>query len=167
MILDILIKMIKWNSLDFKAKFMLDIDWWCTNENLELEVSMSGNIRVWITSNFSSSAASFSAMIIEAAYLIPIFFIKNKWAVLGLLTPLGIACFIFNGVPYAFVGVVSKESEIGTMMGILNIFSVVGQQATNWVLGSEIGAAIMCIFIIVPEQNETLDNDDIPQDEQL
>lgn len=124
---------------------------------------------------------------IEAGCLIPIFFNQNKWAALGLLTPLGIACSIFNGVPYAFVGVVSKESEIGIMMGILNIFSVVGQQAANWVLGSGIGAAtkgkkgliiasgcapaivaaIMCIFIIVPEQNETLDNDDIPQDEQL
>ncbi|EAY04160.1 Major Facilitator Superfamily protein [Trichomonas vaginalis G3] len=125
------------------------------------------------------------SQIIEAVCLIPIFFIHNKWAALGLLTPLGIACSVFNSVPYAIVGMCSKDEEMGTLMGILNIFVVVGQQLANWIIGSGIGAAtngkkgpllgsgcvfafiaaILCFWIIVPEQKpESLDFDDDRED---
>ena len=117
------------------------------------------------------------SQIIEAVCLIPIFFIRNKWAALCLLAPLGISCSIFNTVPYAIVATNSSPSEMGTYMGILNIFVVCAQQLVNWVIGSGLGsivkkwrgpqiasgsvfaiiAAIMCYWIIVPE--ETLDNE--------
>ena len=121
------------------------------------------------------------SQIIEGVCLIPIFFIHNKWAALCLLTPLGIACSVFNSIPYAIVGMCSKNEEMGTLMGILNIFVVVGQQLANWIIGSGIGAAthgkkgpllgsgcvfafiaaILCFWIIVPEQKpESLDFDE-------
>ena len=119
-----------------------------------------------------------SSQIIEAVCLVPLFFVRNKWASLCLLAPLGISCSIFNSVPYAIVGTCSNESEMGTYMGILNIFCVCAQQIVNWVIGSGLGSivtewrgpqiasgsvfavisAIMCYWIIVPTEDQ-LDND--------
>jgi solute carrier family 45 protein 1/2/4 len=114
------------------------------------------------------------SQILEAICLVPIFFVRNKWAALALLAPLGISCTIFNSVPYAIVGTYAADDEMGTYMGILNIFVVSGQQIVNWLLGSGLGsivtkwkgpqiasgsifallAAIMCSWIIVPTDDQ-------------
>ena len=113
------------------------------------------------------------SQILEAICLIPIYFVKNKWASLCLLAPLGISCTIFNSVPYAIVGTYAGDDEMGTYMGILNIFVVAGQQIVNWILGSGLGSivsdkgpqiasgaifaiisAIMCFWIIVPQDDK-------------
>ena len=113
------------------------------------------------------------SQIIEAICLIPLFFIKDKWILLLLLAPLGISCTIFNSVPFAVVGMIVDQDKMGTYMGILNSFAVIGQQLTNFILGSGIGsiftqkapiiaggsffaviAAIMCYWIIVPTNDK-------------
>ena len=114
------------------------------------------------------------SQIIEAVCLIPIYFVRNKWAALCLLAPLGISCTIFNSVPYAIVGTYAADDEMGTYMGILNIFVVCGQQIVNWILGSGLGSivknwkgpqiasgaifaivsAVMCKCIIVPAEDQ-------------
>ncbi|KAH0793964.1 major facilitator superfamily transporter [Histomonas meleagridis] len=113
------------------------------------------------------------SQIIEAACLIPIFFVKNKWAALGLLSLIGISCAIFNSVPFAIIGMIVASESMGTYMGVLNCFCVLGQQVSSFALGSGIGAlsdkkapilgsgsvfaaisAILCYWIIVPNQVE-------------
>lgn len=116
------------------------------------------------------------SQIIEAVCLIPVYFVKNKYALLALLSTLGIPCTIFNSIPFAIVGLVVPPEQMGTQMAALNCFAVVGQQCSSFLLGSGIGAltshkapiiasgsvfaiiaAILCYRIIVPEDNMGLD----------
>ncbi|KAH0788185.1 major facilitator superfamily transporter [Histomonas meleagridis] len=114
------------------------------------------------------------SQIIEGICLVLVFFISNKWALMGIFAPLGISCNIFNSVPYAVVGMCVSQEQMGTYMGVLNSCCVVGQQISNFLLGSGIGAlspdwkapilgcgsvfaflsALLCFWIIVPEQQE-------------
>ncbi|KAH0791979.1 major facilitator superfamily transporter [Histomonas meleagridis] len=112
------------------------------------------------------------SQIIEGICLVLVFFVKNKWALMGIFAPLGISCNIFNSVPYAVVGTCVSQEQMGTYMGVLNSCCVVGQQISNFLLGSGVGAlsknwkapiigsgsvfaflsALLCFWIIVPEQ---------------
>lgn len=123
------------------------------------------------------------SQIIEGICLILVFFVKNKYALMAIFAPLGISCTIFNSVPFSVVGLIVPQEQMGIYMGVLNSFAVVGQQCANFALGSGVGAissrkapiigsgaffafiaAVMCIWIIVPEQDqeilEPLNNDD-------
>ena len=123
------------------------------------------------------------SQIIEGICLILVFFVKNKYALMGIFAPLGISCSIFNSVPFSVVGLIVPQEQMGIYMGVLNSFAVVGQQCANFALGSGVGAishrkapiigsgavfafiaALMCMWIIVPEQDqevlEPLNNDD-------
>lgn len=124
------------------------------------------------------------SQIVEAAVLIPLFFVTNKWILFGLLAPMGVACQLFNSVPYAVVGMIIPQEQMGVYMGVLNSFVVVGQQISNFAIGTGVGAvvgdkkgyiigsgsvfavaaALFCYFIIVPEQDKS--NIDIADDSQ-
>jgi solute carrier family 45 protein 1/2/4 len=139
-----------------------------------LLVMIFGPFQDAVIKKFGLRASYAFSQILEAVCLIPIFFVRNKWVALVLLAPLGISCAIFNSVPYAIVGTYASDDEMGTYMGILNIFVVAGQQIVNWLLGSGLGsivkkwkgpqiasgsvfaiiAAIMCAWIIVPEDDK-------------
>ena len=82
------------------------------------------------------------SQIVEAAVLIPLFFVTNKWILFGLLAPMGIACQLFNSVPYAVVGMIIPQEQMGVYMGVLNSFVVVGQQISNFAIGTGVGAAV-------------------------
>ena len=117
------------------------------------------------------------SQIVEAAVLIPLFFVTNKWILFGILAPMGVACQLFNSVPYAVVGMIIPQEQMGVYMGVLNSFVVVGQQISNFAIGTGVGAAvgnkkgyiigsgavfavisaIYCYFIIVPGQEQNLD----------
>ncbi|KAH0785302.1 major facilitator superfamily transporter [Histomonas meleagridis] len=118
------------------------------------------------------------SQIIEALVLIPVFFVKNKWVLLGLLAPLGISCTIFNSVPFAVVGMIIPLEQMGTYMGVLNCFAVLGQQCSSFLLGSGVGAlsnkkgpiigsgsafaivaAVLCYWIIVPQENNEINEE--------
>ena len=112
------------------------------------------------------------SQIIEGICLVLVFFVKNKWALMGIFAPLGISCNIFNSVPYAVVATCVPQEQMGVYMGVLNSCCVVGQQISNFLLGSGVGAlsktrkapiigcgcvfaflsALLCFWIIVPKQ---------------
>jgi len=113
------------------------------------------------------------SQIIEGFCLLSVFYTKDKHLLLGLLAPLGISCTIFNSVPFAVVGMIVEQSKMGTYMGILNSFAVVGQQISSFILVSGVGSvvknkapiigggavfafisAIMCSWIIVPKEDK-------------
>ena len=80
----------------------------------------------------------------------------------------------FNSVPYAVVGMIIPQEQMGVYMGALNAFVVVGQQLSNFAIGAGVGAAvgedkgiiigcgaifailaaIYCYWIMVPDQVE-------------
>lgn len=126
------------------------------------------------------------SQIIEAVCLIAVILLSilsehaNKWILLGLLAPLGISATIFNSIPFAIVGLNVSQDQMGVYMGVLNMFGVVGQQISNFILVSGVGkicerinpelkspiigggaffaivAAILCRFIIIPNQDTSI-----------
>jgi solute carrier family 45 protein 1/2/4 len=47
---------------------------------------------------------------------------------------------MFNTVPFQFVGLVVAPEKMGMYMGVLNSFGVIGQQISNFAIGSGVGA---------------------------
>jgi solute carrier family 45 protein 1/2/4 len=64
----------------------------------------------------------------------------NKWLLMALFAPLGISMTIFNSVPFAVVGMLVPKEQMGLYMGVLNVFAVVGQQLSTFLLGSGVAA---------------------------
>ena len=69
--------------------------------------------------------------LIMAACLFGVFFTKNQWALLCLFAPMGIANNVFNSIPFSITSSTSKVEDIGTNLGVLNVFVVLGQQIAN------------------------------------
>ncbi|OHT02985.1 major facilitator superfamily transporter [Tritrichomonas foetus] len=114
------------------------------------------------------------SQIIEAVCLVIMIFVTNKWALLGILAPLGISSTIFNSVPFAIVGLSVQPEQMGCYMGVLNSFAVVGQQISSFLLVSGAGAifhnkapiiglgsvfavisAILCYWIVIPKDDSS------------
>lgn len=112
--------------------------------------------------------------LIAALCFFAIIFVNNKWALLCITLPIGIAFSVFNSVPYAIVGLIVMPEQMGVYMGVLNCFAVFGQQlslslqcavvgsifkAKAKIIGSgglfALIAAILCTTIIVPETDES------------
>ena len=120
--------------------------------------------------------------------LLIIFFTTNQWACMVLMLPLGISSMVINSVPYSIVGIVSSAEDMGTNLGVMNMFNVIGQQCGNvfnvvvdairdawpW-FQSQVGqnqayigmgivggiiATIASFFLIVPEPQLDNDGDD-------
>ena len=103
------------------------------------------------------------------------------------MLPLGISNMVINSLPYTIVALVSAPEDMGTNLGVINIFNVIEQQAGNlfnvivsairnawpwyaarvgenqsYIAWGIVGAGIATIcsfFLIVPEP-DSLDNDD-------
>lgn len=113
------------------------------------------------------------SQIIEVIVLVSVFFLTNKWILFGLFSLMGFACQMFNSIPYAIVGMSVQTEQLGVYMGVLNWFVVIGQQISNFLIGTGIGAVVgdkkgyiigsgsvfalvsacYCYFIIVPKKD--------------
>ena len=128
------------------------------------------------------------SQLVTAVCFLIIFFTTNQWAIFVLVLPLGISSMVINSVPYSIVSIVSSPEDMGTNLGIINMFNVIGQQLGNlfnlvvdairnswpwyaervgvnqsyiaWGLVAAAIATGCSFFLIVPEQNHDLDNDD-------
>jgi solute carrier family 45 protein 1/2/4 len=60
-------------------------------------------------------------------------FTRNRWVLLCIFAPVGIANTVFNSVPFSVTSAASKKTEIGINLGAMNIFLVLGQQITNFI----------------------------------
>ena len=100
-------------------------------------------------------------------------FITNKWALLGIMMPLGIAFAIFNSIPFAVCGMIVGSEQMGTYMSVLNCFAFFGQQLSLSLVCAGIGifvrakaliigagsvfsviAAVLCSCLIIPQTEE-------------
>ncbi|OHT08252.1 major facilitator superfamily transporter [Tritrichomonas foetus] len=68
------------------------------------------------------------------------FFVDNRFGYLAIAAPIGIGSVIYMAVPYTIVSLVIPTEELGANLGILNMFSVVGQQVSNFGIGNGFGA---------------------------
>ena len=68
--------------------------------------------------------------------MILVLFVKNKWALMGIMTPLGIAFAIFNSIPFAICGMIVGSEQMGTFMSVLNCFAFFGQQLSLSLVGA-------------------------------
>ena len=113
------------------------------------------------------------SQLVAAVSMILVLFVKNKWALMGIMTPLGIAFAIFNSIPFAICGMIVGSEQMGTFMSVLNCFAFFGQQlslslvgagkgfflrATAPIIGAGSGfsiiAAILCSCLIIPQTEE-------------
>ncbi|OHT07930.1 major facilitator superfamily transporter [Tritrichomonas foetus] len=127
-----------------------------------------------------------ASQLIECAVLIAAIFMKKEWLATFLFALLGISQSIFNIVPYTIVGICVAKSQMGMVMGSLNIFVVLGQLITGTLIcpfvasddkhvkgklgpviavGSPfaLAAAVICIFLTIPERKDERDtlNDEL------
>lgn len=138
----------------------------------------------FLTSHIGMKWTYASSQLIEAICLLCVFFVTNKYALLVIFLPLGVSLSIFNSIPFAVVGLNVSKEKMGVYMGVLNCFLVVGQQLSNFILTSGVGtisnkyfdgkkapiigcasffavaAAILCKYIIVPQDQPLLKNRD-------
>lgn len=80
--------------------------------------------------------------ILISVSLLLFLFIKNKYAFLGLTGLIGLGNVIYMAIPYAIVSIVIPTEELGNNLGILNCFCVIGQQLSNFIIGSGVGRLV-------------------------
>lgn len=68
--------------------------------------------------------------------------VKNKYVYLGLAGLIGLGTVAFMAIPPAIVSIVIPTEELGNNLGILNCFCVIGQQLSNFIIGSGVGRIV-------------------------
>jgi len=76
------------------------------------------------------------SQIIEAIVLLSALLVRNKYILMALFSTLGMTCGVMNSIPYAILGLSVNKDRMGVYMGVLNIFVVVAQQFSSFLLGT-------------------------------
>lgn len=80
------------------------------------------------------------AHIIEAVSLTSVFYISNRWALLAIMAPIGIAIANFNSTPYTLVSLSVNEEMMGIYMSALSscidIAYIIANTTMNFALGT-------------------------------
>ncbi|OHS98673.1 major facilitator superfamily transporter [Tritrichomonas foetus] len=118
---------------------------------------------------------------LECVCLLPSNWItSNKWACMILMAILGVSTTCYSSIPYALIAQLLPPTQVGTYMGLLNMFLVVGQLISSIFICTLIGgkvfpgeykqtfsiaagvAVISCIscFFITEKDNGTIENED-------
>lgn len=106
-------------------------------------------------------------------------FVKNKYAYLFIVIPIAFGNLVFNALGYAITPLCVPTEELAGYMALLNSFGSIGQQISNFGVGSGLGAinsspgfkigiscifgylgAIASFFMIIPDQNGVGDQDE-------
>lgn len=69
-------------------------------------------------------------------------FVKNKYVYLGVAGFIGLGTVVFMAIPSAIVSIIIPTEELGNNLGILNCFCVIGQQLSNFIIGSGVGRIV-------------------------
>lgn len=116
------------------------------------------------------------------AYML-FFFVRNKIGIMVMCIPVGLVQVAAFSIPYAVVTMLFPTSELGGNIGLLNCFSTLGQQTSNFLIG--MGAAaiwpgkpshligISCIFgyigtiasffLIIPDEQKSIESDNLSE----
>ena len=118
-------------------------------------------------------------LVVGVMYLL-FFFIKNRYVFLVMHFPIGLGNVAFNTLPSAVVTLISRPERLGANLALFNCFCVIGQQISNFGIGTGIAKAwpgkpgnligISCVFcflaaiaeffIVVPETGQ-IGTDDV------
>jgi len=71
---------------------------------------------------------------IAAISLACLFFVKEKWTLLAILSPLGVSSLFFNSIPFAVICLTVPLEQMGVYMGVMNSYAVAGQQLSDLLL---------------------------------
>ena len=74
-----------------------------------------------------------------AISLLAFLFVNNKYVFLVFTGLIGLGSVIYMAIPYAIVSIVIPTEELGNNLGLLNCFGVIGQQLSNFIIGSGVG----------------------------
>ncbi|KAK8839004.1 hypothetical protein M9Y10_032468 [Tritrichomonas musculus] len=74
--------------------------------------------------------------------LLLLLFITNKCIYLLLAGLIGLGMVIHMAIPYAIVPIVMPTEELGNSLGLLNCFGVIGQQISNFLIGTGVGKVV-------------------------
>lgn len=74
--------------------------------------------------------------------LLMFLFITNKCIYLLLAGLIGLGMVIHMAIPYAIVSIVIPTEELGNSLGLLNCFGVIGQQISNFLIGTGVGKVV-------------------------
>lgn len=73
---------------------------------------------------------------LQSTALLLFFFLNNKYAYFAITAVLGLGNVIYMAVPYAIVSLCVPTEELGGNLGILNAIGVLGQQVSNFGIGT-------------------------------
>ena len=126
--------------------------------------------------------AYFSSQVLAFACLIPANWItSSKWACLIIFSLIGVSTTCYSSIPYALIGQLLPPSQVGTYMGLMNIFLVCGQLISSIFICTLIGgkvfpnqyrqifsissgvavlSAISCLFIKDAAESQQVFNED-------
>ncbi|OHT02697.1 major facilitator superfamily transporter [Tritrichomonas foetus] len=84
-----------------------------------------------------------SSQVLAVICLLPSNWItSNKWACLFLMAILGCSTCCYSSIPYALIGQLLPPTQVGTYMGLLNMFIVVGQLISSIFLCTLVGGKV-------------------------
>ncbi|EAY15626.1 hypothetical protein TVAG_209050 [Trichomonas vaginalis G3] len=95
---------------------------------------MYGAVHEKIVKTLGSKMTYFVFHFLMFGCLFGILFTKNKWILMALMAPIGIASTVFNTIPYSIISASSPPQSLGKNIGALNVFIVLGQQTANLVI---------------------------------
>lgn len=98
-----------------------------------------GCVHTYVTNLIGYKATYCIAHVIEAVSLSTVFFIKDKWALLGLFVPIGIAITNFNSTPYAIVSYTVTDEFMGVYMSIISTCIDLAYVIANLVMNLGLG----------------------------
>ncbi|EAY23426.1 Major Facilitator Superfamily protein [Trichomonas vaginalis G3] len=152
-----------------------------------------GCVHPYVVNLIGCKTTYFISHIIEAVSLSCAFFVKNKWALLGLFTPIGIAITNFNSIPYELVSYTVTEEYMGVYMSILSTCIDVAYVLANLIMNLGLGnlvpkfpsswhltryqsligfaavwavlTAVFSLFIIVPDHKMEVDVEEEEEEE--
>lgn len=124
-------------SKELKDKYQQGVSWsmMCNVVYCSFQFAY-GFLNTWICDKIGMKSVMALGLLILSGGLFSFFFVSNKYAFLGLTIPLGIGNLIYTAIAYTVVSMVIPTEDLGANLGILTCFGVIGQQISNFGIGT-------------------------------
>ncbi|OHT13359.1 major facilitator superfamily transporter [Tritrichomonas foetus] len=102
-----------------------------------------------ITRKFGLKIIYMLSMVLLSFLLIPLSFIKHRYAILVLIGMTGISSVVFRSVPFSIVKIVVPNEQVSTYNHVLLAFATSGQQASMVLVCSGLGMLINSYGVLI------------------
>lgn len=99
-----------------------------------------GFVNTWICNKIGMKMVMIIGLLLLSLGFFAFFFVSNKFAYLAIAIPLGFGNLVYNAVAYAVVSLVIPTEDLAGNFGVLICAGVLGQQISNFGIGSGLGA---------------------------